>query len=276
MRIYTGAVSPRGSHMSRHAEKSIIVTGAAGAIGFATCQILVREGALVMMVDINAQRLAARAQSLRSAGARVEACVADCGDETDVGRYVTETLRAFGRVDGFFNNAGVEGALAPTHEYDVAEFDRLLRVNLRGVFLGLRHVLPDMVRRGSGAVVNMASIGSERGLAGACAYNATKHGVVGLTRTAASEVAQKGVRVNCVMPGVIETPLLLEVIEQLFPGETQKGLEKLGQVATLNRCGRPEEVGNVVSFLLSDEASYVNGAQWEIDGGALATIRNDI
>ena len=262
--------------MSRHAERSIIVTGAAGAIGFATCEILAREGARITMVDINAPRLAERAQALRSAGASVEACVADCGEESEVQRYAGAAIQAFGRIDGFFNNAGVEGALAPTHEYDVAEFDRLLRVNLRGVFLGLRHVLPDMVRRGSGAVVNMASIGSERGLAGACAYNATKHAVVGLTRTAASEVAQKGVRVNCVMPGVIETPLLLEVIEQLFPGNAQQGLRKLGQVATLNRCGRPEEVGNVVSFLLSDEASYVNGAKWEIDGGALATIRNDI
>ncbi|MBK7117124.1 MAG: glucose 1-dehydrogenase [Proteobacteria bacterium] len=262
--------------MSRHADRSIIVTGAAGAIGFATCEILAREGARLMMVDINAPRLNERATQLRASGARVETCAADCGEETEVRRYAAETVKAFGRIDGFFNNAGVEGALAPTHEYDVAEFDRLMRVNLRGVFLGLRHVLPDMVRRGSGAVVNMASIGSERGLAGACAYNATKHGVVGLTRTAASEVAQKGVRVNCVMPGVIETPLLLEVIEQLFPGNAQHGLEKLGQVATLNRCGKPEEVGNVVSFLLSDEASYVNGAQWEIDGGALATIRNDI
>jgi len=262
--------------MSRHADRSIIVTGAAGAIGFATCEILAREGARLMMVDINAPRLNERATQLRAIGARVETCAADCGEETEVRRYAAETVKAFGRIDGFFNNAGVEGALAPTHEYDVAEFDRLMRVNLRGVFLGLRHVLPDMVRRGSGAVVNMASIGSERGLAGACAYNATKHGVVGITRTAASEVAQKGVRVNCVMPGVIETPLLLEVIEQLFPGNAQHGLEKLGQVATLNRCGKPEEVGNVVSFLLSDEASYVNGAQWEIDGGALATIRNDI
>jgi NAD(P)-dependent dehydrogenase (short-subunit alcohol dehydrogenase family) len=262
--------------MGRHAGRSIIVTGAAGAIGFATCEILAREGAALMMVDINAARLAERARQLRDGGARVEASVADCGEEADVRRYARETLTAFGRIDGFFNNAGVEGALAPTHEYDVEEFDRLMRVNLRGVFLGLRHVLPDMVRRGAGAVVNMASIGSERGLAGACAYNAAKHGVVGLTRTAASEVAQKGVRVNCVMPGVIETPLLLEVIEQMFPGNAQKGLEKLGQVATLNRCGKPGEVGNVVSFLLSDEASYVNGAQWEIDGGALATIRNDL
>jgi NAD(P)-dependent dehydrogenase (short-subunit alcohol dehydrogenase family) len=261
--------------MSRNADRSIIVTGAAGAIGFATCEVLAREGARLLMVDINAPRLNERAAALRAGGARIESCVADCGEEADVKRYARAAIDAFGRIDGFFNNAGVEGKLAPTHEYDVGEFDRLMRVNLRGVFLGLRHVLPDMVRRGAGSVVNMASIGSERGLAGACAYNASKHAVVGLTRTAASEVGPKGVRVNCVMPGVIETPLLIEVIEQLFDGDVNKGLEKLGQVATLNRCGRPEEVGNVVSFLLSDEASYVNGAKWEIDGGALATIRND-
>jgi NAD(P)-dependent dehydrogenase (short-subunit alcohol dehydrogenase family) len=133
-----------------------------------------------------------------------------------------------------------------------------------------------MVAAGKGAVVNTASIGSERGLAGACAYNAAKHGAVGLTRTAASEVAQKGVRVNCVMPGVIETPLLVGMLEQMFDGDVQAGMDKLGQVATLNRVGQPREVGDVVSFLLSDEASYVNGAKWEIDGGALATIRNDV
>jgi NAD(P)-dependent dehydrogenase (short-subunit alcohol dehydrogenase family) len=144
------------------------------------------------------------------------------------------------------------------------------------MFLGLRFVLPHMVAAGKGAVVNTASIGSERGLAGACAYNAAKHGAVGLTRTAASEVAQKGVRVNCVMPGVIETPLLVGMLEQMFDGNVQAGMDKLGQVATLNRVGQPREVGDVVSFLLSDEASYVNGAKWEIDGGALATIRNDI
>ena len=262
--------------MSRHANRSIIVTGAAGAIGYATSEILAQEGAAVLMVDINRARLTERVSTLRAQGVRAEPCVADCGEEADVRRYAQTAFETFGRIDGFFNNAGVEGKLAPTHEYDVEEFDRLMRVNLRGVFLGLRHVLPFMVRQGAGAVVNMASIGSERGLAGACAYNASKHGVVGLTRTAASEVAQKGVRVNCVIPGVIETPLLVEVIEQLFDGDVQKGLEKLGQVATLNRCGKPGEVGNVVSFLLSDQASYVNGAQWEIDGGALATIRNDV
>jgi len=264
----------------RHEGRSIIVTGAAGAIGFATCEILAREGGSLLLVDINEQGLTERMhqlaeQGLVGAAQKAIACVADCADQTAVEGYAAAAMEAFGRIDGFFNNAGIEGKLAPTHEYDVDEFDKVLRVNLRGMFLGLRYVLPHMVAAGRGAVVNTASIGSERGLAGACAYNAAKHGAVGLTRTAASEVAQKGVRVNCVMPGVIETPLLVGMLEQMFDS-VEEGMAKLGQTATLNRVGQPREVGDVVSFLLSDEASYVNGAKWEIDGGALATIRNDI
>jgi NAD(P)-dependent dehydrogenase (short-subunit alcohol dehydrogenase family) len=259
----------------RHEGKTMLVTGAAGAIGFATCEILCREGAKVMLVDIDNQRLQERTTELHDQGYDVHAFHADCADEDQVKAYAKAAIDTFGQIDGFFNNAGIEGKLAPTHEYPVAEFDKVIAVNLRGMFLGLRYVLPDMVRRGSGAVVNTASIGSERGLAGACAYNAAKHGAVGLTRTAASEVAQKGVRVNCVMPGVIETPLLVGMLEQMFDS-VEAGMAKLGEVATLNRVGQPSEVGEVVSFLLSDEASYVNGAKWEIDGGALATIRNDI
>lgn len=260
----------------RHQGSSIIVTGAAGAIGFATCEILAREGAELLLVDIDRERLEARVKDLADAGHRAVAHHADCADEAAVEGYAAAAIDAFGKVDGFFNNAGIEGDLAPTHEYDIAMFDRIIRVNLRSMFLGLRFVLPPMVAAGRGAVVNTASIGSERGLAGACAYNAAKHGAVGLTRTAASEVAQKGVRVNCVMPGVIETPLLVGMLEQMFDGDVAAGMKKLGQTATLNRVGTPREVGDVVSFLLSDEASYVNGAKWEVDGGALATIRNDI
>ena len=259
----------------RHEGKTVIVTGAAGAIGYATCEILCREGARVMLVDIAADRLAQCTDQLRNAGHEVIAHIADCADDAAVEGYAQAAMDAWGRIDGFFNNAGIEGALAPTHEYDIAMFDKVLHVNLRGMFLGLRFVLPHMVAAGKGAVVNTASIGSERGLAGACAYNAAKHGAVGLTRTAASEVAQKGVRVNCVMPGVIETPLLVGMLEQMFD-DVDAGMKKLGEVATLNRVGQPREVGDVVSFLLSDEASYVNGAKWEIDGGALATIRNDV
>jgi NAD(P)-dependent dehydrogenase (short-subunit alcohol dehydrogenase family) len=259
----------------RHQGKTMLVTGAAGAIGFATCEILAREGAKVMLVDIAAERLEQCTEKLRSAGHDAVGYVADCADEAAVEGYAHAAMGTFGRIDGFFNNAGIEGDLAPTHEYDIAMFDKIIRVNLRSMFLGLRFVLPHMVAAGKGAVVNTASIGSERGLAGACAYNAAKHGAVGLTRTAASEVAQKGVRVNCVMPGVIETPLLVGMLEQMFD-DVAAGMKKLGEVATLNRVGQPREVGDVVSFLLSDEASYVNGAKWEIDGGALATIRNDL
>ena len=259
----------------RHEGSSIIVTGAAGAIGFATCEILAREGAELLMVDIDAERLDERSSELATKGHSVIAAIADCADERAVEGYASMAVKVFGKIDGFFNNAGIEGKLAPTHEYPVDEFDKVMRVNLRGMFLGLRYVLPHMVAAGKGAVVNTASIGSERGLAGACAYNAAKHGAVGLTRTAASEVAQKGVRVNCVMPGVIESPLLVGMLEQMFD-DVAAGMKKLGEVATLNRVGQPREVGDVVSFLLSDEASYVNGAKWEIDGGALATIRNDL
>jgi len=262
--------------MMRHKDRVIVVTGAAGSIGFATCEILAREGASLLMVDIDAERLDRRVGELQAAGHDAEGHVADCADEAAVAGYAQAAIDRFGRIDGFFNNAGIEGNLAPTHAYEVAEFDKIIRVNLRSMFLGLRFVLPHMVAAGRGAVVNTASIGSERGLAGACAYNAAKHGAVGLTRTAASEVAQKGVRVNCVMPGVIETPLLVGMLEQMFDGDVQAGMDKLGQTATLNRVGQPREVGDVVSFLLSDEGSYVNGAKWEIDGGALATIRNDI
>ncbi|HZV17238.1 MAG TPA: glucose 1-dehydrogenase [Sphingobium sp.] len=255
-------------------DKVVIVTGGAGAIGFATAQILAREGARLTLVDINGEGVRARAAELVAAGAQVEAVEADCSSEADVQRYVDATLARFGRVDGLHNNAGTEGKLAPTAEYDIAEFDRIIRINLRSMFLGLRFTLPVMLGQGGGAIVNTASIASERGLAGACAYNATKHGVVGLTRTAASEHGGQGVRVNCVMPGVVETPLLNAMLVQMFPGGVEEGQRALGKVATMDRIAQPAEIGEVVAFLLSDRASFVNGAAWGVDGGALATIRH--
>lgn len=259
--------------MPNHTDKVIIVTGAAGAIGFATAGILVAEGARVVMVDISAS-LEARAADLAKIGT-VDFIRADCAREEDVRGYVEQTVARHGRIDGLFNNAGVEGLIAPTHDYPIAEFDRIMAVNLRGVFLGLHYVLKQMVAQGSGSVVNTASIGSERGLAGGGAYNAAKHGVVGLTRTAAADLGKCGIRVNCVEPGVIQTPLLDEVLVQMFDGDLQKGLDKLGWVSVMNRVGQPAEVGHVVSFLLSDEASFVTGAAWPVDGGALCTIKHE-
>ena len=255
-------------------DKIVIVTGAAGSIGHATALTLAAAGADLMLVDINGEGLKARRAAVEALGHRVETCTADVSRSADVAGYVERTLAAFGRIDGLFNNAGTEGRLAATHEYDEDEFDRIIRINLKSMFLGLRYVLPVMVGRGQGAVVNTGSIASERGLAGACAYNASKHGVIGLTRTAAAEIGGKGVRVNAVMPGVIDTPLLEAMLKMLFDGDVAAGKRTLGRIAPQERIGLPAEVGEVVAFLLSDKAAFVNGAAWPVDGGALATIRH--
>jgi NAD(P)-dependent dehydrogenase (short-subunit alcohol dehydrogenase family) len=254
--------------------KVIIVTGAAGAIGFATAQVLAREGAKLLLVDTNIAGLGVRERELQSKGAEVASHQADVSKSAEVKAFVAAALTHYGRIDGLFNNAGIEGHIAPTWEYDEAEFDRVTRVNVNGVFLGMRHVLAVMIAQGSGAIVNTASIGSERGLAGACTYNASKHAVVGLTRTAAAEAGPKGIRVNCVMPGVIDTPLLDSVLGPLFNGDVVLGKKVLGKIAPLERIGQPVEIGEVVAFLLSDAASFVTGAAWSIDGGALCTIRH--
>jgi NAD(P)-dependent dehydrogenase (short-subunit alcohol dehydrogenase family) len=251
-----------------------VITGGAGMIGHAAAMSLAAAGVDMLLVDINAEALAARRGAIEALGVRVETHVADVSKSGDVETYVASALRIFGRIDAFFNNAGIEGKLGPTHEYDEAEFDKVIAVNLKGIFLGLRHVLPVMLRQGSGAIVNTGSIASERGLAGACAYNASKHAVIGLTRTAASEVGPQGIRVNAVMPGVIDTPLLEAMLRMMFKGDVQAGKRALGKVATLDRIGTPAEVGEVVAFLLSDAASFVNGAAWAVDGGALSTIRH--
>lgn len=260
--------------MGTLAGKSIIVTGAAGAIGGATAHVLGREGARLLLVDLNEEGLSARERELRAAGAEVASRCADVSQSAAVKGFIDAAVARYGRLDGLFNNAGVEGHIAPTWEYDIEEFDRVTRVNTNGVFLGMRHALPLMIAQGSGAIVNTASIGSERGLAGACTYNASKHAVVGLTRTAAAEAGPKGIRVNCVMPGVIDTPLLESVLGPLFGGDIALGKKTLGKIAPLERIGQPVEIGEVVAFLLSDAASFVTGAAWSIDGGALCTIRH--
>ena len=152
--------------MATLAGKSIIVTGAAGAIGGATARVLAREGARLLLVDVQAEGLAARERELREMGAEVASRQADVSRSVDVKTFIDTAVKLYGRVDGLFNNAGIEGHIANTWEYDEEEFDRVTRVNTNGVFLGMRHVLPLMIAQGSGAIVNTASIGSERGLAG--------------------------------------------------------------------------------------------------------------
>jgi NAD(P)-dependent dehydrogenase (short-subunit alcohol dehydrogenase family) len=251
-----------------------VVTGAGGAIGRAACQSFARHGARVVAVDRSAAALDATAHTLSAMGSEILAICADVTSSREVAGYVEKTLAAFGSIDAFFNNAGFEGVVAPLAEYEEEDFDRVLAVNVKGVFLGLRHVLPVMIGQKSGAVVNTGSLASERGLPGTGAYNASKHAVAGLTRTAATEVGVHGVRVNAVLPGMIDSRMLRSLAADLSDGAVEQTLDLMGSVSPLGRLGKPDEVASVVTLLSSPATAFVTGACYAVDGGALAGMAN--
>jgi len=253
--------------------KVALITGAAGGIGGATAAHFARLNADLHLVDVDEAGLAKRAEALAATGRKVTTSTADVTQSADVRGYVDAALRAHGKIDAFFNNAGIEGPVATLAEYPEDGFAQVVAVNLFGVFLGLRHVLPVMLEQGSGAIVNTGSLASERGLPSSGAYIATKHAVLGLTRTAAAEVTGSGVRVNAVLPGMIDTRMLRHLAQELA-GDEARGMEFLNALPPAARTGQPEEVGAVVVFLCSDYASYVAGVGLPADGGILATMGN--
>jgi 3alpha(or 20beta)-hydroxysteroid dehydrogenase len=250
--------------------KAAVITGGGGGIGTAAGVALGRAGGRVLLVDIDPRRLEVAAELVGATGAQVLTHVADVTSSAAVRGYVAAAVEAFGTIDVFFNNAAIIGPIAALAEYDEDAFDRVMAINVRGVFLGLRHVLPVMLAQGSGSIINTGSLSSERGLPGTPAYNAAKHAVLGLTRSAASEVAQSGVRVNAVLPGMIDTPMLAEVASG-FP-DPQAARDAAAGVSPQGRLGRAEEVAEVVAFLASEAASLVNGVAWAVDGGILGTL----
>jgi NAD(P)-dependent dehydrogenase (short-subunit alcohol dehydrogenase family) len=247
--------------------KVAIVTGAAAGFGLAVSTRLTNEGARVVMVDRAAEALQEQATALTDS----LAVVADVSQEADVDSYVEQAVARHGRVDLFFNNAGIEGRWSPMTEMSVDEFDRVMAVNARGVFLGLRAVLRVMKPQRAGAIVNTASMAGIRGGPTNAPYVASKHAVVGLTRCAAHEGAPYGIRVNGVAPGHIDTRMARDLTVQLHPDDPESVRERVAASVPLGkRYGTADEVANLVVWLLSDEASYMSGATHLIDGAVNA------
>ncbi len=250
--------------------KRVVVTGAAGGIGAATATAFAAVGARVLVVDRMEDHGRAVVEAISQAGGTARFQMGDVADEASVAGYVAAAVNHFGGIDVFFNNAGIEGKIVPISEYDVADFDRVIAVNLRGMFLGLKHVLKVMLPARSGSIINNASVSALRGAAGMCGYIASKHGILGLTKTAAIEVASAGVRVNAICPGPIETRMMHSIEELTNPGDPGKVSSQVIARNPTGRYGRPEEVAQAVMFLASDAASYINGVALPVDGGRMA------
>jgi NAD(P)-dependent dehydrogenase (short-subunit alcohol dehydrogenase family) len=250
--------------------KAVVITGGGGGIGRATAMRLAAEGARVAVVDVSKPGLADTVAAVERAGARAIAIEADVTREREVERYVKTVAAELGRVDAFFNNAGILGETKPIMAYPEDAFDRVIAINLKGVWLGLKHVGAAMKAQGGGSIVNTASIAGLTGTPGLIAYTASKHAVVGMTRTAAMEFSRHGIRVNAICPGPIETPMTAELHGRLNPRDAAAAKQKMTATIPMRRYGAPEEVAALVAFLLSDDASYVNGGLYTVDGAAMA------
>ncbi|WP_100011819.1 SDR family oxidoreductase [Lentibacillus sediminis] len=256
--------------MGRLDNKVVLITGGGSGLGQAAALQAAKEGAKLALVDLNEQGLEETKKKVQDTVPEAEVLLltADVSNEEAVKNYVDQTVQTYDRIDGFFNNAGIEGKQNLTEDYGSDEFQKVVNINLNGVFYGMKYVLEVMKKQGSGSVVNTASVGGIRGVGNQSGYAASKHGVVGLTRNSGVEYGQYGISIKAIAPGAIMTPMVEASLKQLG-GEDN--WEEAGKdfVSTnpMKRFGKPEEVGNLVSFLLSDESGFINAAVIPIDGG---------
>jgi NAD(P)-dependent dehydrogenase (short-subunit alcohol dehydrogenase family) len=244
------------------ADKVAIITGASRGIGAATARVFAQAGATIVLAARDAQALEAVAHDLRDLGARALAVPTDVGDPAAFERLVGQTIEAYGRLDAAFNNAGEGHRPTPLADLALEDFDRAVRVNLRGIFIAMKYEIPAMLASGGGAIVNMSSTAGLSGTPGIAGYVASKHGNIGLTKVAALDYAQRNIRINAVAPGTIFTHRLVAVGEE--------ARTYMAQRTPMGRLGQPEEVGAAVAWLCSDDASFVTGATITVDGGRLA------
>jgi NAD(P)-dependent dehydrogenase (short-subunit alcohol dehydrogenase family) len=252
--------------MTQSSGRVAFITGGSKGIGAATALRFGKQGARVVIADVDSDAGPGVADAINAQGGEALFVRCDVSSEADMKAAIDETVRRFGRLDIAFNNAGWEGAMGPLHTCVPADVDRLFAINLRGVFLGMKYQVAQMLAQGGGgAIVNNSSIAGLKGLANASIYAASKHGVIGMTKCAALDYATQGIRINAVCPGVIDTPM----IHRAAHGDPAT-LEAFTNMQPIKRMGKPEEIATVVTWLCSDEASFVTGATIEADGGIMA------
>jgi len=244
-------------------DKVAIITGAASGIGKATAQCFIREGAIVILSDINDADGKAVTEELRKDGGSAIYLHANTASAEDNEKLVREAVDRYGKLDIAVNNAGIGGPLSPTGDYPLEGWRKVIEVNLTGVFYGMRYQIPAMIASGGGSIVNISSILGQVGTQGAPAYTAAKHGLVGLSRTAALDHARQGVRVNAVGPGYIKTPLLTANLDEAT-------MAAIAEMHPIGRLGEDYEVAELILWLASDKASFVTGNYYAVDGGYLA------
>lgn len=255
--------------MERFQDKIILITGGGSGLGKAAALQVAKEGAILSLVDLNEQGLEETKKEILEIvpSAKVALIKANVANEEEVKNYVQETTNQFGKIDGFFNNAGIEGKQNLTEDFGSEEFEKVVNINLNGVFYGMKHVLKVMKEQGSGSIVNTASVGGIRGVGNQSGYAASKHGVVGLTRNSGIEYGQYGVSVKAIAPGAILTPMVEGSLKQMGGENWEEAGKEFVSVNPMKRFGKPEEVGHLVAFLLSDHAGFINATVIPIDGG---------
>ncbi|MCK9282812.1 MAG: SDR family oxidoreductase [Rhodocyclaceae bacterium] len=245
--------------------KVVVITGGAGDIGKAAAKLLAGDGAAVLLVDSNGKALDAAVVEIGNP--RVSGCVADVTDVASTQAYIKAAVDRFGGIDVLLSNAGIEGKVTPIFDADPADFDRVIAVNVRGVWLSLKYAIPEMRKRGGGSIVISSSIAGLRGTAGVTPYCTSKHAVIGLMRAAALECAPLNIRVNTVNPSPVETRMMRSLEEGLMPGNPGEVHTMLKAMIPMQRYAEPDDIAKLMRFLASDDSTFITGSVYSADGG---------